>query len=79
MIDYLKNLFGPMPSPKLTTHSVYAEIHVGDTGNWVLFFYNAEGVLVLEKTGTAPSKETGVKRAVAARNKLQSDYKRIAQ
>ena len=77
MIEFIKSLFGHTPSPNLKTHTIIAEIHAGDTGDWVLFFYDAHSVKVLEKTGLARSKVKAVKCTVAARNKYQREFKRV--
>ncbi len=78
MFDFLRNLFGAPESPSLKTHTIYAEIHAGDQGNWVVFFYDGDGELVLERTGKSKSKEAGIKCAEAVRNKHQGAFKRTA-
>lgn len=78
MFEAIRNFISPPDSPSLNTHTIYAEIHANDQGNWVLFFYDCDGDLVLERTGKAKSKEDGIKSAVAARIKHQGAFKRIA-
>ena len=77
-MSLITRLLRGRPAATLKTHTVYPEIHLGDHGDWVLFFYNKDGGRVEEHSGKAINRVQARKQALAARKKHQDKFERKA-